>query len=136
MIQQKIIYIVDDDDDDCFLIKGALAGIIENLDVIEFNNVIDFLKQIGPLATLNSVLVLLDFNMPRMSGLEVITALRADFYNDSLPILAILTASSPDLIQEIITRGASGYFTKPDSVEGIYQLAENINQYFANQKIC
>jgi CheY-like chemotaxis protein len=135
MVAQKIIYIVDDDDDDRFLIKGALAGVMENLNIIEFNNGIDFLKQIGPFATLHPVLVLLDINMPRMSGLEVITALRADFDNDSLPIFAISTASSPDLIQEIITKGASGYFTKPDNVKGIYQLAENIKQYFANRNI-
>ena len=134
MVEQKIIYIIDDDDDDRLLIKDALEGVIENLKIIEFDNGIDFLEQIrlSP-PPFNPVLVLLDINMPRMSGLEVISALRVDFDSELLPIIAISTASNPDLIREILTTGASGYFTKPDSFTGIKKLAREIKQYFINR---
>ena len=73
--------------------------------------------------------------MPRMNGIEVIGKLRSEDRNTDLPIVAISTASSSNLIKEIYASGASGYFTKPDSVKGISELAQNIKKYFPEPPI-
>ena len=130
MAQLKTLFLVDDDEDDRFLIRDAVESIIDNLNIIEFDNGIDFLENIRQRdITLGSVLVLLDINMPRLGGLEVISSLRSDPDNRALPILAISTASNPELIKEIYDTGANGYFTKPDSLQGIIQLAKDIKHY-------
>ena len=130
MAQLKTLFLVDDDEDDRFLIRDAVESIIDNLNIIEFDNGIDFLENIRQRdITLGSVLVLLDINMPRLGGLEVISSLRSDPGNKTLPILAISTASNPELIKEIYNTGANGYFTKPDSLQGINQLAKDIKHY-------
>jgi two-component system chemotaxis response regulator CheY len=58
-------------------------------------------------------LVCLDWNMPVMSGLDFLKALRADPRWIDLPVLMITTEGSRDSIIEALKAGATGYLTKP-----------------------
>jgi CheY-like chemotaxis protein len=73
----KTIYLVDDDQDDRFFIKEAIQGADTNLQIVEVENGLDLLdliqKQEAPAASL----ILLDMNMPKMNGLETVSAIRS-----------------------------------------------------------
>jgi two-component system chemotaxis response regulator CheY len=58
-------------------------------------------------------LICLDWNMPVMSGLEFLKALRADPRWIDTPVLMITTEGSRDSIIEALKAGATGYLTKP-----------------------
>ncbi|MCS6243163.1 MAG: response regulator [Opitutus sp.] len=58
-------------------------------------------------------LICLDWNMPVMSGLEFLKALRADPRWIDIPVLMITTEGSRDSIIEALKTGATGYLTKP-----------------------
>lgn len=58
-------------------------------------------------------LVCLDWNMPVMTGLDFLKALRADPRWIDLPVLMITTEGSRDSIIEALKAGATGYLTKP-----------------------
>jgi len=58
-------------------------------------------------------LICLDWNMPVMSGLEFLTALRSDPRWIDIPVLMITTEGSRDSIIEALKTGATGYLTKP-----------------------
>ncbi len=58
-------------------------------------------------------LICLDWNMPVMSGVEFLKALRADPRWIDLPVLMITTEGSRDSIIEALKTGATGYLTKP-----------------------
>jgi CheY-like chemotaxis protein len=61
-------------------------------------------------------LVLLDINMPRMSGHEVLERVRDDSFFEQLPIFCMLTSSSdPRDRERAIACGASGFLVKPDN---------------------
>jgi CheY-like chemotaxis protein len=57
-------------------------------------------------------LVLLDFIMPRMTGLEVLRALKADESTRSIRVVMLTNASRPQDMDEVTKLGAAGYFIK------------------------
>jgi diguanylate cyclase (GGDEF)-like protein/PAS domain S-box-containing protein len=58
-------------------------------------------------------LVLLDIQMPGMSGLEVLRALRVDHSPAQLPIIVVTGRTGSDDIVEVLTLGANDYIAKP-----------------------
>ena len=71
-------------------------------------------------------LVIMDWNMPRMDGLEAIRALRADPATRSLPVLVASASSQDEDIAEMEAAGASGHVPKPFQTK---QLLSAIWQY-------
>lgn len=127
---EKTIYLVDDDDDDRMIIGQAVHQLMGDVNIIEFGSGFEFLDCVLGQQLARQTLVLMDINMPRVSGLEVITAMRSDPSCKHLPILAISTATDPGLIDKLLASGASGYFEKPASLDQITQLAIDINDFY------
>ena len=128
------IFLVDDDDDDRFFIREALEKIVTQIKVLEFANGPDFLHKIMQAGVdLSASLVLLDINMPMMSGLEVISKLKSYQKFEDLSILVVSTATHPKVIEDSIAAGASGYFVKPSSPSGLHQLANDVMKHFTGK---
>jgi CheY-like chemotaxis protein len=130
--EKKTIYLVDDDDDDRLIIGQAVRQLMDTVNIIEFSSGPEFLDTILGRQPLENTLVLMDINMPRMSGLEVIRAMQSDPSSKMLPVLAISTATDPVLIEKLVASGASGYFAKPASIEQIEQLAKDIKDFYVS----
>jgi len=75
-------------------------------------------------------LVLLDWNMPMMNGIEVLKNMRADDRFKEIPVLMVSTESENDKIKEAIDAGAHGYLTKPFNAE---KLTDAIHQVLGKQ---
>jgi two-component system chemotaxis response regulator CheY len=69
------------------------------------------------LATLNGqhdiALVICDFNMPNMNGLEMLAAVKADAKHAALPVVMLTTEGKAELIQRAKRIGARGWMVKP-----------------------
>jgi CheY-like chemotaxis protein len=59
-------------------------------------------------------LVLLDLLMPKMSGLEVLRALKGDAATRAIPVLVLSNSSREQDVAEIMALGAEGYLVKAD----------------------
>ncbi|TVQ27711.1 MAG: response regulator [Spirochaetaceae bacterium] len=57
--------------------------------------------------------VITDYNMPEMNGIEFIEAVRGGTVNRSVPILMVTTESEAEKKQEGKRAGATGWLTKP-----------------------
>ncbi|MCX7970856.1 MAG: response regulator [Negativicutes bacterium] len=66
-------------------------------------------------------LVLLDWNMPGMSGLEVLRAMRADPRWAGIPVMMVTTEGERHNIVRAIEEGANNYLVKPFVVEELLQ---------------
>jgi len=75
-------------------------------------------------------MVLLDWNMPLLNGLDVIHKMRADVRFKEIPVLMVSTESEEDRIQLALAAGAQGYLTKPFTPE---QLTEAVQEVLAKQ---
>src|SRR5689334_22884256 len=73
-------------------------------------------------------LVLADFNMPGMSGIELIEAIRVDYRREDLAIIGLSDGSQPGLSAMMIKTGANDFLTKPFQVEEFYcRVTQNTN---------
>ena len=69
-------------------------------------------------------LLLLDLNLPKRSGLEVLERLRASPLCSDIPVLVITSSNSAKDRKEISRLGASGYFQKPASYDAFLKVGE------------
>ncbi|MBF0426666.1 MAG: response regulator [Magnetococcales bacterium] len=67
-------------------------------------------------------LVITDLNMPRMNGLELISALRTLPDYKGVPVLFVTTESSPELRDQAMTAGASGWLVKPFAPDQLLKI--------------
>lgn len=68
-----------------------------------------------------------DWNMPKMPGIELLRAVRADQRLASLPVLLVTAEARREQIIEAAQAGVNGYIVKPFSAE---TLQEKINKIF------
>lgn len=67
----------------------------------------------------NVSLVLLDWNMPGMNGLEVLQKIKADPVINKIPVMMVTTESERKNIIKAIQQGASNYLSKPFAPEDL-----------------
>ena len=81
-------------------------------------------KALGEIARRHPAVVVLDLNMPRMSGHEVIRELKCNSQTAGIPIL-VLTGSPPDEHTRAVGMGADALVTKPFSLDELTDLVRN-----------
>ena len=96
---------------------------------------LDFIFATGKYATTREIqyspkVVLLDIQMPKVNGLEVLQKIKADPRTRAIPVV-VLTSSkeSPD-IQKCYDLGANSYIVKPVNFEGFAQSIRNLGFYW------
>ncbi len=74
-------------------------------------------------------IILLDLLMPKLSGLDVLRALKADAATRGLPVLVLSNSSRQQDIDEITRLGVVGYFVKADL--SLQALGDRVAQLLA-----
>jgi two-component system chemotaxis response regulator CheY len=104
------IMIVDDSRIMRNTVKGVFAGIESNCQFVEAK---DGEEALALLETQIIDLILLDWNMPRLSGIDFLKQVRAmDQYKD-LPIIMVTSEAAKFNVIEALKNGATDYITKP-----------------------
>jgi two-component system chemotaxis response regulator CheY len=75
-------------------------------------------------------LILLDWNMPNMSGIEFVKTLRSLNLAKRIPVVMVTTEGSDAKVSEARESGADGYLTKPFTAD---QLRDALGQYLLVQ---
>ena len=131
--QLATIVVADDDPDDRELILRALGKCVRNPlhTVRDGVELLDFLRSTGngtPAA--KCCLVLLDLNMPRMSGHEALEEIRNDAALRSLPVIILTTSEAEQEIVRSYDLGANAYVTKPVTFEGFVRAMQGLQQFW------
>jgi two-component system chemotaxis response regulator CheY len=71
-------------------------------------------------------LVLLDMNMPRMNGLELLKAMKADPRFQKIPVVLVTTEGSDDQTKRGLEAGASAYVKKPFRNEELLAVVQKL----------
>ncbi len=125
------ILLAEDDEGHAALIRRNLerAGVVnEIIHVKDGQEAIDYLNQIRQLgaARTTAMLVLLDINMPRVNGIDVLREIKKNPTTAVLPVIMLTTTDDPREIQRCYQLGCSVYLTKPvqygEFVEAIKRL--------------
>ena len=70
--------------------------------------------------------VISDWNMPNMTGIELLRAVRADSELSSLPFLMVTAESLKENVLEAVKAGVSNYIVKPFTAEVLSEKIEKI----------
>lgn len=75
-------------------------------------------------------LILLDLNMPRMNGHEVLSQLKSDKQLCRIPVVVLTTSSSDEDILKSYSTGVSCYVTKPVGLKEFSSVVEAVNNFW------
>ena len=75
-------------------------------------------------------LILLDLNLPRMNGHEVLTTLKESSDYRTIPIVVLSFSSDPEDIKEAYSHYANCYITKPREFKGFMRAVRSIEQFW------
>jgi two-component system chemotaxis response regulator CheY len=124
MVDKNMKFLIVDD-------FSTMRRIIRNLlKELEFTNADEAEDGIAALAKLrggNFEFVVSDWNMPNMTGIELLRAIRADDTLKHLPVLMVTAEAKKENIIEAAQAGASGYVVKPFTA---VVLEEKLNKIF------
>ena len=128
------ILLVEDDSADIELTREALSDskLMTNLHVVEDGiQAMDFLRKVGPYAEKpRPDVILLDLNMPRMDGREVLEELKVDEDLRSIPVVILTTSGAEEDILRSYNLGANCYVTKPVGLDQFMKVVETIDNFW------
>ena len=75
-------------------------------------------------------LILLDLNLPRMDGREVLQALKADDGLRSIPVVVLTTSKAEEDILRSYDLHANAYVTKPVDFNRFIEVVRQIDEFF------
>ncbi len=132
MKQKAQILIAEDDLDDQLLLKSAFKD--NKIDcqvtfVSDGEQLLTYLKDSIATST-PPHLILLDLNMPKIDGREVLQQIRNDASLSHIPVLIISTSSAEGEIKTAYSLGASAYLVKPASYEKLLLLVKNLSAFY------
>jgi CheY-like chemotaxis protein len=133
----KEILLVEDNPDDVELTRIAFdeAKIANQLTVVRDGaEALDYLFARGAYAdrdphALPSI-VLLDLNLPRMDGREVLQAIRDNPITRSLPVVVLTTSAEPFDVQASYALGVNSYIQKPVDFERFVWAVKQVGLYW------
>jgi chemotaxis family two-component system response regulator Rcp1 len=77
-------------------------------------------------------LILLDINLPKMDGKEVLGIVKQDSCLKQIPVVMLTTSSSPVDIAECKQKKVDLYVTKPIDFERFVQVVDEIHRFWTN----
>ena len=90
-----------------------------------------FLRREGPHALApRPVLILLDLNLPKMDGREVLVEVKGDIDLKTIPIVILTTSDTETDITRSYQLQANCYLTKPVRLEEFENLVKSVNDFW------
>ena len=99
--------------DDFSTMRRIVRNLLKELGYTNVDEAEDGVVALQKLRGANFQFVVTDWNMPNMTGIELLKAIRADDGLKHLPVLMITAEAKKENIIEAAQSGASGYIVKP-----------------------
>ena len=132
--RQIEVLLVEDDPGDVLMTREAFEDykLKNQLHVVNDGaEAMDFLRRRGDHADApRPDLVLLDLNLPRMDGREVLQAIKSDPELASIPVVVLTTSEAEEDVLRSYSLHANAYVTKPVDFERFIQVVRQIDEFF------
>lgn len=128
------ILLVDDNDDDVVLLAESFkdSRFLNLLQVVhDGEEAIAYLRHEGQYRSAKTPgLVLLDINMPRMNGFEVLQAMKSDSLLRTIPVVMLTTSTRDEDIVRSYDGGACSFVSKPVNFEKLKDVIKQFALYW------
>jgi CheY-like chemotaxis protein len=128
------ILLVEDNPGDVRLIRETLKDtkIVNNFNVAEDGEkALAYLRREAPYASApRPDLVLLDLNLPRIGGREVLAAVKGNPNLRAIPVVILTTSKAEEDIVKSYELHANCYISKPVELDGFLQVVKSIEDFW------
>ncbi len=132
--RQKIIFLVEDNKADVRLIQEALKNSSVSHQVVTVRNGVDamaYLRREGEYAeALRPDLILLDLNLPRKDGREVLAEIKADPQLKRIPVVVLTTSRNEEDIAQSYELHVNCYITKSRNLSELFKIVKGIEEFW------
>lgn len=129
--KEVTILLVDDDDVDVMGIERALKKLKIGNPLVRARDGLEALELLrDPQAVRRPYIVLLDLNMPRMSGLEMLAELRTDPRLHSAVVFVLTTSNDDEDKVKAYQQHVAGYIVKSQVGDGFLRVLEMLDHYW------
>ncbi|WGV23532.1 response regulator [Halotia branconii] len=131
------ILMADDDDDDSILVQEALRESQLSIELCIVKNgedLMDYLHNRGRYTDKNIAprpgLILLDLNMPKKNGIEVLKDIKNDPNLRRIPVIVLTTSEAQGDIYHTYDLGANSFIVKPEKFACLVDVMKTIGKYW------
>jgi CheY-like chemotaxis protein len=128
------VLLVEDDPGDVLMTQEAFADhkVHNRLHVVSDGvEAMAFLRKEGSYADVPTPdLILLDLNLPKMDGREVLAAIKEDEKLRSIPVVILTTSEAEEDVLRSYSLHANAYVTKPVDFERFIEVVRRIDDFF------
>lgn len=131
------IIMVEDDEGHARLIEKNIRRAGVNNEIVPFANgtsALEFLLGAdgsGEVSAGKQLLVLLDLNLPDMTGVDILAKIKANPHTKRSPVVVLTTTDDSREIQRCYDLGANVYITKPVNYEGFANAIRQLGLFFS-----
>jgi CheY-like chemotaxis protein len=141
MGKEVTIVMVEDDEGHARLIEKNVRRAGVNNEIVPFtsgNLALDYIlgeDRSGLVSAHRYLLILLDLNLPDMSGIDILEKVKSNPHTKRLPIVILTTTDDEREIQRCYDLGANVYITKPVEYESFANAIRQLGLFFSVMQI-
>ncbi|MCA9985000.1 MAG: response regulator [Anaerolineales bacterium] len=128
------ILLVEDNDDDIVMTMESFAeaNIINKINVVrDGEEALNYLRKQGSYEGVATPgLILMDINMPKKNGFEVLAELKAEPSLCHIPVVILTTSQREEDIVKSFAAGACSYIPKPVGFDNFIEVARQFSMYW------
>jgi len=128
------ILLVEDSPSDVRLMQESLkeCKILHNLSIVEDGqDAMDFLQKTGKFTKAPSPdLILLDLNLPKKNGREVLEEIKNDPGLRQIPVVVLTSSKAEEDIVKSYKLHCNAYITKPFDIKGLIEVTNSIKHFW------
>jgi DNA-binding response OmpR family regulator len=131
------IIMIEDDEGHATLIERNIRRAGVNNEIVPFRNGQDAMHYLfgedgsGEVSSRRHLLVLLDLNLPDMTGIDILEKIKANQHTRRSPVIVLTTTDDQREIQRCYDLGANVYVTKPVNYEGFANAIRQLGLFFS-----
>jgi DNA-binding response OmpR family regulator len=136
-----VIVMVEDDEGHARLIERNIRRAGVNNEIMAFSNGTDALKYLlgedgsGSNNSSRSLLVLLDLNLPDMTGVDILAKVKGNTHLKRSPVIILTTTDDQREIQRCYDLGANVYITKPVNYESFANAIRQLGLFLSVMQV-
>lgn len=127
MTKQPSVVLVEDDPSDVVLTLRVLTRFVEAADITVAR---DGVEALHLLKSATPRLVLLDLKLPRLDGLEVLQALKADERTRVIPVVMLTSSAEQADLEQAYRLGVNSYIVKPVDYNRFSEAVSSAGAYW------
>ncbi|MBW9112129.1 response regulator [Rhizobium cauense] len=135
--QEVTIVMIEDDEGHARLIEKNVRRAGVHNEIVPFTlgkSALDYIlgpTRDGVVSKDRYLLVLLDLNLPDMSGIDILEQIKSNEHTRRLPVVVLTTTDDEREIQKCYDLGANVYITKPVDYDGFATAIRNLGLFFS-----